>query len=72
MVASCTAVNKSLLGNGRGMLVEPENINGIKDKIMLSFKERDFCKNTGKKAREFIEQNYTWDIVIDKLLEAIQ
>lgn len=54
------------------MLVEPENINGIKDKIMLSFKERDFCKNTGKKAREFIEQNYTWDIVIDKLLEAIQ
>lgn len=72
VVASNTDANKSLLENERGMLVEPENINGIKDKIMISFKEREICKNMGKKARSFIEQNYTWDIVIDKLLEAIQ
>lgn len=72
VVASATSVNEFLLGHGRGMLVEPENINGIKDNIMISLKKREICKNMGKKARSFIEQNYTWNIVIGKLLEAMQ
>ena len=49
VVASATSVNEFLLGHGRGMLVEPENVNGIKDKIMISLKKREICKNMGKK-----------------------
>lgn len=57
IVATNSEINKSLLSNGRGFLVEP-TIEDIIKGIELAIKA-DRCK-IAKKSRDFIKDNYNW------------
>ncbi len=72
VIASNTKINAELLNNNCGILIDPENIDDIADKIQYCFQKRNLCKQIGKNARKFVEKNYDWNIIIKKLQEVIK
>lgn len=63
VVASNTNVNIKLLDKGRGILIDPDNIDDISDKICKLALNKSACHEIGIKAREFIIRNYAWSNV---------
>lgn len=63
VVATKSLINSSLLGNGRGVLVDP-TVESVADGIEKAIKLNRL--NAGKKARNYIIKNYNW---LDKTRE---
>ncbi|MCX6766070.1 MAG: glycosyltransferase family 4 protein [Candidatus Moranbacteria bacterium] len=55
-----------------GFLVEPYDIQGYVDKINKLLADESFRKNFGVRARQFVIDNYSWDIISRKYLEEIK
>jgi L-malate glycosyltransferase len=53
--------------NITGYLVLPDNLLDLKDKIVQLIKSPDIRLRMGKAGREFVEQNYSWDISVLKM-----
>ncbi|MEF3692382.1 MAG: glycosyltransferase family 4 protein [Candidatus Moraniibacteriota bacterium] len=55
-----------------GFLVEPENSTAYIEKINKLFENKSELKNFGKQAREFVKDNYSWEIIVRRYLEEIK
>jgi len=55
-----------------GFLVEPENAQAYAEKINELFKDKTELKKFGRQARQFIMENYSWEIIAKKYLEEIR
>ena len=58
--------------NQNGFLIEPYDVKGYIRKINELFENAEFRKGSGKKAREFVIENYSWSIIAQKYLEEIK
>lgn len=57
--------------NQNGFLVEPENAQEYVEKINELFQDKNKLREFGKKSRQFIVENYSWEIIARKYLEEI-
>ena len=56
-------------GAGRVVEAEPE----VMAKAMVEFlKDRKQLEEMGRKGREFVTRNYSWDKIVNKLIDAYQ
>lgn len=55
-----------------GVLFETENHQDLAEKIFEILNDENKRKQLGKKAREFVEQNYDWKIIIKKYYSTYQ
>ena len=53
-------------------LVEPENSKSYTEKINKLFEDKAELRNFGKQARQFVVDNYSWEIIIRRYLEEIK
>jgi len=64
---------KDAITNGKnGFLVDPENTEKYAAKIKALLENDDVRKIFGERAREFVKENYTWEIIAKKYLEEIK
>jgi glycosyltransferase involved in cell wall biosynthesis len=56
---------------GFGILVEPGNVEELKDAMISLLDNPDRIKEMGQKARQYAEKNYSWDIIARKISEEI-
>lgn len=49
-----------VIDNYNGYLIEPGNIEDIKEKIMFMIKDKKKMKEFSKNAREYVQKNYNW------------
>jgi starch synthase len=54
-----------------GELAECGNVNELADKIQFLLRNPDLLRSMGKAARRIVLENYTWDIVVKKLIDQI-
>ena len=55
-----------------GFLIEKGDVNGWIDKISLLINDQKRCKEMGEQGREFIKNNFSWDVIVKKFLEDIK
>ena len=55
-----------------GFLVEPENSKSYTEKINKLFEDKAELRNFGKQARQFVVDNYSWEIIVRRYLEEIK
>lgn len=55
-----------------GFLVEHENSKAYIEKITYLFQNKSSLRDFGKKSRQFIKDNYSWEIVVNRYLEEIK
>lgn len=70
VVATDTQINRELLNNNRGFVIEPKLeslIKGIKEALQVS----DYAK-TSKENRNYVLNNYNWQIKVKKILEELR
>jgi len=53
---------------GRGLLVNPEDVEGLSKAILYLIRNREERKAMGSKGRIYIEKNYSIDLVVDKYI----
>lgn len=68
VIASSSKINDEILADGRGMLVNPEDVNSIVDAICRALSRSG---NMQKDARAYVEARYQWDTVTRELLKRI-
>lgn len=72
VASSLEGVKDAVQNSENGFLIKPNYINGFVSKIIeLSKSERE-RKEFGKKARKFTLENYGWEKIADKYLEAFE
>jgi len=54
-----------------GFLVESENAQAYIDKINSLFEDKNSLKEFGKKVRQFVVENYSWEIIVQKYLNEV-
>lgn len=52
-----------------GVLVEPNSIDGLAEGIMYLYQHRELRELMGRRGREFVERNYTWEHIAEEYLE---
>lgn len=52
-----------------GFFVQQGNVSDLADKIKKIFSNDEIRRKMGIKARKFVEENFTWEITADKLME---
>ena len=60
---------KRQMGKDVGILIPPKNPKAIADAIIYLLEHPEEAREMGKRAREFVLKNYTWDIVAKKTLD---
>ena len=55
-----------------GFLAEPENSQAYTEKINKLFEDKAELRNFGKQARQFVKDNYSWEIIVQRYLEEIK
>ncbi len=71
VIVSANTGSKDLIQNGyNGFIVPVKNIQVLKDKIMVFYKNRNETEIMGKQARKTVE-NYSWQVYREKLRSAI-
>ena len=51
------------------LLVNPHDVNGIKNAVLKLTRDDNLIKEFGKKARQRSIENFSWDTIIDKYIE---
>lgn len=66
VIASAVGGVPEVLANGKtGILVEPNNIDKLKEAILYLLDNRDKMKEMGKAGYHFIKENYSWEKSLD-------
>ncbi|MBD3289333.1 glycosyltransferase [candidate division KSB1 bacterium] len=60
---------RELIAPGCGITVEPNNSDALADKICWVLEHPDEAKKMGKRGREFIINEFRWDLTADKIKE---
>jgi glycosyltransferase involved in cell wall biosynthesis len=55
-----------------GFLVEPANVEQLKEKIKFLAENPELCREIGKNARKTVEEKYSWDVVAKKTLKVYE
>ncbi|MDR0364824.1 MAG: DUF1796 family putative cysteine peptidase [Bacteroidales bacterium] len=71
VLASDTLINRELLMDDRGLIINQNNIDDITEKIMLCLHNRNIMAKYGTNAHDFIIKNYDWKVMTKKFLEEI-
>lgn len=78
MASGCPVIATNLPGvrkvfkNGKqGMLVEPKNIQDLKEKISIILKNEKLRKAMSKNARQWIVEKYSWDKLGNRLIKLL-
>ena len=58
--------------NKTGFLVKKGNADNLHEKIEKLINDRDLQINFGNTGREFIENNFSWDVIVDGFLENVK
>ena len=58
--------------NKTGLLVEKGNADDLYEKIQKLIKDEDLRINFGNAGREFIESNFSWNVITQKFLENVK
>ena len=61
-------VNEAVLSGETGLLVERGNTGALADAIMRLLTDRALREKMGAKGRQFVMENFTWDICAQKML----
>jgi glycosyltransferase involved in cell wall biosynthesis len=56
----------------RGILVNPNNVEGLSKSILYLIRDPEKREELGRRARHFIQQNYSIDLIADKYIELYQ
>lgn len=73
VIASNMEGLKNAIQNGKnGFLVEPYDIDSYVKKINYLLEDRNFSRDFGKRARQYVVENYDWKIIAEKYLEEIK
>ncbi|MEW6070158.1 MAG: glycosyltransferase family 4 protein, partial [Candidatus Thermoplasmatota archaeon] len=67
IVSNIPGVKEMVIDGKDGLHVEPMNEKALADKINYLAEHSELCKELGKRGREKIIQELTWDKVIDKI-----
>ena len=57
---------------GFGILVPPGDISGLSKAILRILDDQTLCTEIGKKAREYAETHYSWDLITEQISHHIQ
>jgi glycosyltransferase involved in cell wall biosynthesis len=57
---------------GFGILVPPGDISGLSKAILRILDDQTLCTEMGKKAREYAETHYSWDLITEQISHHIQ
>lgn len=69
-VATRVSGSEDLLSRGeRGLLVEPEDRDGLASALWLLLTEPELARHYGQEARQYIEQHYAFNRIMDKQRE---
>lgn len=69
-VATRVSGSEDLLQEGKyGLLVEPEDVQGLAEALLRLLREPDLVRNYGQHARNHVEQYHTFVHVMDKYIE---
>jgi len=72
-IATYTGGPKETIINGKtGFFVPPNNPKAVADKIKLIYTNKRLLNRMSKDSRKHIENNFTWDIVVDKLCNVFE
>lgn len=70
VVATAVSGNVDVVSSGKnGMLVPPKSPKDLANAISILLDNDDLRKKLGKNARKTVEENYTWKITSDKIME---
>ena len=58
--------------NKTGFLVKKGNADNLHEKIEKLINDKDLQINFGNTGREFIENNFSWDVIVDGFLENVK
>jgi len=71
LASSLEGLKDAIKDNQNGFIVESENANKYVEKINELFQDKNKLREFGKKSRQFIIENYSWEIIARKYLEEI-
>jgi glycosyltransferase involved in cell wall biosynthesis len=69
VISSDVGNANKILGDGRGILIEKYNEEGIAEKCIQVLNDEKMAKKMGKDARKFVEENHSWDKISKKTEE---
>jgi glycosyltransferase involved in cell wall biosynthesis len=69
VISSDVGNASKILGDGRGILIEKYNEEGIAEKCIQVLNDEKMAKKIGKDARKFVEENHSWDKISKKTEE---
>lgn len=73
VIASSFSDAKSLIeGKDTGYLFEPGNLEDLKNKIIKAYSEKEMFSEMGKKAREEIVLNHSWEKRVEKMIKEVE
>ena len=68
----CTYESGSIVRDGKdGFIVKNKNVNELKEKILYFYTNPEKIGEMGKQAREYIENNYTWDHYSERMKNVV-
>ncbi len=72
VVATSIGAIPDMVPEGRsGFLVAPNDIRGLADALLKLLTDPQLCRELGEHAYQFVKQNYTWDLVGERIRKEI-
>ena len=73
VIATNTSGMPEVIKDGyNGFLVEPKNVEQLREKIKLLVKNPCLCREMGKNARKTVEEKYSWDSVARNVINVYE
>ncbi|MBI2125523.1 glycosyltransferase family 4 protein [Candidatus Woesearchaeota archaeon] len=69
VIASAIGGIKETIAEGTGILVDPGNVQQLREAIILLMHDQELRKEMGKKGRKIVEKLYAEEKVVEKLME---
>ena len=72
VIATDVGGDKEMMQDGKtGFLVEEGNSDDLIEKLSILLKDSNLSRNMGKEGRQFVINNFSWEIIAKKFLENI-
>ena len=73
VVATDVGGTNEIIQDGKtGFLIAPRDIEGLKEKINMLIEDQDLQEELGRKAKEYVKKNFSWDEIIEKWVKEIE
>ena len=71
VIASNSEINKKLLDNKRGVIIDAQNPDNIASETLRLINNRYLVLDMGKQARQYVRKNYDWKSIVAQLCKEI-